>query len=100
MVYCTKCGSKNEEDAAVCVKCGASLVARPAWRRERRRPTEQECFGLPHGGLIAGLVIGIIIILAGISSLPGIDIPWWPFVIIIFGILILAGALYRYGRRY
>ena len=99
MGYCTKCGTKNEEDAAVCVKCGASLVARPAWGRERRR-AEQECFGLPHGGIIAALVIGIIIIFAGISSLPGIEIEWWPFVIIIFGILIVAGALYRYGRRY
>ena len=98
MVYCTKCGTKNEEDAVVCVKCGASLVARPAWRRERRRP-EEECFGLPHGGIIAALVIGIIIILAGISSLPGIEIEWWPFLIIIFGILIVAGALYSYSRR-
>jgi len=50
--------------------------------------------------MIAALVIGIIIILAGISSLPGIEIEWWPFVIIIFGILIVAGALYRYSRRY
>jgi len=99
MVYCTKCGTKNEEDAAVCVKCGASLFARQTWGRERKRP-EEECFGLPHGGIIAALVIGIIIILAGISSLPGIEIEWWPFVIIILGILIVAGALYRYGRRY
>lgn len=50
--------------------------------------------------MIAALVIGIIIILVGISSLPGIEIEWWPFVIIIFGILIVAGALYRYSRRY
>jgi len=97
MVYCTKCGTKNEEDAAVCVKCGASLVAYPPWRRARPRP-EEECFGLPHGGAIAGLVIGIIIILVGLSSLLHIDI--WPLIIIIFGILIVAGALYGYSRRY
>jgi len=103
MVYCTKCGAKNEEDAAVCVKCGAPLVAPPPWRRmERWRPAEEECFGLPHGGAIIGLVIGIIIILVGLSMLPGIEIGKYigAVLVIIFGILILAGALYRYSRRY
>ena len=102
MVYCTKCGAKNEEDAAVCVKCGAPLVAQPPWRRERRRAMEEECFGLPHGGAIIGLVFGIIIILVGLSMLPGIEIGKYigAVLVIIFGILILAGALYRYSRRY
>ena len=100
MVYCTKCGTKNEEDAVVCVKCGASLATRPPWRRERKR-TEEECFGLPHGGAIVGLIIGIIIIVAGLSWLAGIDIGKyvWPLVVVIFGILIVAGALYSYSRR-
>ena len=26
MVYCAKCGTKNEEDAEFCKKCGASLT--------------------------------------------------------------------------
>ena len=100
MVYCTKCGTKNEEDAVVCVKCGASLVARPPWRRARKR-TEEECFGLPHGGAIVGLIIGIIIIIAGISWLAEIEIGnWWALIVIVFGILIAAGALYSYSRRY
>jgi len=103
MVYCIKCGTKNEEDAAVCAKCGASLASLPAWRRERRRreKEEQECFGLPHGGVIVGLIIGIVIILAGLSSLAGIDFGRyvWPLVIIVFGILIVVGALYGYSRR-
>jgi ribosomal protein L40E len=104
MVYCTKCGTKNEEDAVVCVKCGASLVTRPAWRRERKRP-ETECFGLPHGGAIVGLIIGVIIILVGLSQVPGllpeIDLGKYigPLAIIILGVLILAGALYSYSRR-
>jgi len=103
MVYCTKCGTKNEEDAAVCVKCGAPLVAAyPPWRHARPPRPEEECFGLPHGGAIVGLVIGIIIILVGLASLSGIDFGRyiWPLIIIVFGILIVAGALYRYGRRY
>lgn len=100
MVYCTKCGTKNEEDAVVCVKCGALLVTRPPWKREHWRP-EEECFGLPHGGAIVGLVIGIIIILVGLSLLPGIEIGKYigAVLVIVFGILILAGALYKYSRR-
>lgn len=103
MVYCTKCGAKNEETAAVCVKCGAPLhkTATPPWTYERRQ-AEKECFGLPHGGAIVGLIIGMIIILVGLSQLPGIDFGEyiWPLVIIIFGILLIAGALYSYSRRY
>lgn len=111
MVYCTKCGTKNEEDAAVCVKCGASLAAAPAWRPERRRreKQEQECFGLPHGGAIVGVIIGIIIIIVGLSTVPGLIPPevrdvtepiFWAVIIIVFGILIIAGALYQYSRRH
>ncbi len=108
MVYCTKCGTKNEEDAVACVKCGASLAG-PTWRRERRRreKEEQECFGLPHGGAIAGLLFGAIIIIAGLLfALQEWDIieeiNWdhiWPFIIIAFGILMVAGAIYGYTRR-
>ena len=99
MVYCTKCGAKNEEDAAVCVKCGASLVTRPTGRTERRR-TEEECFGLPHGGAIAGLIIGIIIILVGVSRVTGFEWEFfWPVVVITFGILVVAGAVYGLSRR-
>ena len=100
MVYCTKCGTKNAEDAMVCVKCGASLVTRPPWRREGRRP-ETECFGLPHGGAIVGLIIGIIIILVGLSQVLEIDLGKYigALAIIVVGVLIVAGALYSYSRR-
>jgi len=67
---------------------------------------EGECFGLPNGGMIAAIVFGTIIILVGLGLflqsseiIPNFDF-WnlfWPFIIIIFGILILAGAIY--GRR-
>jgi uncharacterized membrane protein YvbJ len=121
MVYCTRCGTKNEEDATICAKCGASLATAPAWRSARRRQEkeeqecfgsrrakeEQECFGLPHGGAIAGLVFGTIIIIAGLlfalqewNVIEEIDSSLiWPFVIIIFGILVVAGAIYGYSRR-
>jgi divalent metal cation (Fe/Co/Zn/Cd) transporter len=69
---------------------------------------EGECFGLPNGGMIAALVFGAIIIIAGLGLflqstgyIANFDF-WnlfWPLIIIIFGILIFAGALYR-RRRY
>ncbi len=100
MVYCTKCGTKNEEDAVTCVKCKEPLGSHQTVRHERRRK-ENECFGLPHGGSIAGLVIGFIIILWGITHFLGEDFGeyLWPFIIIIFGTLMVAGALYTMGRR-
>jgi len=102
MVYCTKCGAKNEDDAAVCVKCGASLKTGkyPARRYERRR-YEEECFGIPQGGRIVGLVIGLIIIIAGVAWLLDYSV-WdilWPLIVIVIGVLIVVGALYRYVAR-
>jgi uncharacterized membrane protein YvbJ len=101
MVYCTKCGTKNEDDAVVCVKCKEPLFGNKRVRRERQRK-ENECFGLPHGGAIGGLVIGLIVILLGVTSFLGIDFGEyvWPFIIIIFGTLMVAGALYTFSRRH
>lgn len=105
MVYCTKCGAKNEEDAQVCGQCGASLYRVLPMRYERR--IEEGCFGLPQGGAIAGAVFGVIIILAGIILFlqqtgvieKGLEIIG-PLIVIILGILILAGGLYGLRRRY
>ncbi len=100
MVYCTKCGTKNEDDAVVCVKCNAPLGSHQTVRRERRRK-ESECFGLPNGGSIAGLVIGLIIILWGVTAVLGVDFGdyLWAFIIIIFGTLMVVGAIYSITRR-
>jgi ribosomal protein L40E len=98
MVYCTKCGTKNEDDAEVCAKCKEPLVGRTRVKRERRHK-ENECFGLPHGGSIAGLVIGLLIILWGVTSFLDIELPLWSFIIIIFGTLMVAGAIYSMGRK-
>jgi len=105
MVYCPKCGTKNEDSAAFCVKCGANLqTGTVATRWAERRRAEQECFGLPHGGTIAGIIIGVIILIFGTFLLlqeTGIIVeatfPWY-ILIIVFGILILAGAVYGITR--
>ncbi len=121
MVYCTKCGTKNPDDAQVCSHCGASLLAVGESKQQRRvegecfgprrraepyERVEQECFGLPRGGAIVGIAIGLIILLAGLiwllqqTNVISPDVEVWPFAIIIFGLLIVAGAIYGMRRRY
>lgn len=110
MVYCTKCGAKNEDGANVCISCGASLYARRPGAKPRRNECfgpreekryEEECFGLPYGGAIAGIIFGIIILIFGLAWLADIDI--WayvgPLMVIIVGILIIAGVIYGTTRR-
>ena len=68
---------------------------------EEERRHKDECFGLPNGGAIAGIVLGIIIIIWGFSLATGIDI-WaniFYIIVIIFGTLIIAGAVYKLTRR-
>jgi uncharacterized membrane protein YvbJ len=97
MVYCQQCGTDNEEDAEFCVKCGATLNM----ERGRRRPPKKqdECFGLPQGGSIFGIIFGIMIILFGARELLGWKIDFGPFLIIVVGILIIAGAIYKSQRK-
>jgi len=106
MVYCTRCGTKNEDTAVTCVKCGTTLqTGTMETRRYERKRAEEECFGLPHGGIIAALVIGVLILLWGFFALAEQQgwitrAPefWW-LIIIIIGVLMIAGALYRMSRR-
>ncbi len=68
--------------------------------RDHRKRQRDECFGLPHGNIIGPVIIGIILILVGLSSIYGFEI-WrylWPALIVIIGILIIAGAIYSTRR--
>jgi len=101
MAYCPKCGTQNEDTADFCVKCGASLqTSTISSRRRERRKAEQECFGLPHGGAIAGIVFGVIILIWGLTTLLqqtgyiAETFEFWYLIIIVVGVLIVAGALY------
>jgi uncharacterized membrane protein YvbJ len=100
MVYCTKCGTKNDEDAVICANCKEPLMSSQTVRHQRQRK-ENECFGLPHGGSIAGLVIGLIIILWGVTTVLDINFGnyLWAIVVVIFGTLMVAGALYSMNRK-
>ncbi len=102
MVYCPKCGTQNEDTAQFCIKCGANLKTGTYESRYReRRRAEGECFGLPNGGAIVGLAIGLIIVIWGLFMLAqqtGLiertpDL--WFLIILVIGVLILAGAIYK-----
>jgi hypothetical protein len=117
MVYCTNCGTRNDDEATNCVNCGEPIRAFRPGRRdwegdfERRvedfgeraerfgKQMESECFGLPHGSTIFGIFFGLLIIIFGLQMLYGWDIDIGPFAAIMVGILIVAGTLYGYNQR-
>jgi len=99
MVYCEECGKQNEEDAEYCSKCGNPLKEDKHHRRSRdyKRRQREECFGLPYGNIIVPIIIGVILIIVGLSSVYGFN-AWvyiWPAIIIIVGLLIILGAILR-----
>ena len=115
MVYCTKCGTKNDPTQKYCKKCGAPFE-KPSrktwdqkiedwgedfgkraenWGEDFGKHVEQECYGLAKGGAIIGLILGILIVLGGLLLLAG-----FPFLrylssiaIMGFGLIILIIAL-------
>jgi len=103
LVYCFKCGAKNKGDAKICVKCGENLYP----LRERREPHVEECFGVPRGGAIFGILIGAIIIIIGLLFFLSKIFGWIIEFTDIFGVLILfvigimffAGGFYRLRRE-
>lgn len=105
MVVCPKCGTKNEEDAKYCAQCGANLETGDYTSRRHKHKREEECFGIPRGGTVVGLAIGAIIIIWGLimfleqAKVISTSVEIWPIAAIIFGILILVGALYGLSRR-
>ena len=100
MVYCHNCGTKNEDDVEYCSKCGTPLKD-DVKRHHHRKRQRDECFGLPYGNIIGPLIIGFILILAGLSAIYGFQF-WqylWPALIVLIGILIIAGAIYKATHR-
>lgn len=98
MVYCTKCGTENEEDAVNCKSCGEPMKEEIRYRRVRRRRDDDLCFG-SGGGSKIGIFIGLMIILAGISQLLQGTFWWatwdklWPIPVILLGLFIVYNAL-------
>jgi hypothetical protein len=130
MVFCSKCGTKSEDSAKYCGKCGAKLGASTeksvwnrfdeggeeigkrfeewgedfgkraeAWGEDFSKHAEEECFGLANFGIIFGLIIGLMIIVVGVTSLIGIDVEFWAWIIVTFGLLILGGSIYSLTKK-
>ena len=118
MVICSKCETKNEDDAVYCVKCGAKLeVSREEswekrmekWGEDFGRSAERwgEGFGrqaekeVLNVGVIFGIIIGSAMILAGIAWFSGMEVTryFWSIIIIVFGLLVLAGVIYGLLRN-
>lgn len=103
MVYCVKCGTQNPDDAQVCTSCGAKLYVTGESPHYRRM--ENECFGIPRGGTFFGLAIGLIILLSGViwflqqQEIISRNVEVWPFAVMIFGVLVVVGAMYGLRRR-
>jgi uncharacterized membrane protein YvbJ len=107
LVYCTKCGTENKDDADTCLNCGASLhhtsssIASPTYRPVRRDRREDDiCFG-GRSNTMWPLIIGAFIILIGLSSLLEDTYAWarfdnlWPLLVIGIGLIIVVNALQR-----
>jgi hypothetical protein len=108
MKTCDACGYENDSDADFCARCGAHLAdvkAKPVIEKKEDEDCygkeEEECFGLPHGGAICGMLFGFVIIFWALGLIFGWNI-WdyfWPLILVIFGGLIVAGAIYTMRRR-
>jgi uncharacterized membrane protein YvbJ len=124
MVYCVKCGVQNSDDAQFCVNCGISLKntqdpkweqrveewgeefgkRAEAWGEHVGRQMETECFWLPQAGVLAGLTIGVIIVLVGLQLLLGWNIAVFlrslgALATIIIGVLLIIFAIQLFRRR-
>jgi uncharacterized membrane protein YvbJ len=125
LVYCQKCGVKNEDDSYNCVNCGETLDGsrriRRNWEEEIEEKAEEfgaraeefgrrmssrdwdrddMCFG-GNSRTMWPLVIGVFIILIGVSSLLENIYSWarldniWPFFLIALGLIILYNRIQR-----
>lgn len=96
MAYCTKCGTKNEDDAEFCKKCGASLTG---IKREHEKDDDCVCSGSKQNPLVP-VFWGIVVILFGLwiifsfilrDYLPaGLqDFSFWGLIILIIAVAVI-----------
>jgi uncharacterized membrane protein YvbJ len=104
LTTCPKCGTENQEGSKYCSKCGASIY-RERYRRRRDDecfgPEEEQCFGLRHGGTIAGIIVGLFIVMVGLAFFFGENLTSFvvPFILVVIGVLVIAAAASALSRR-
>jgi len=102
MVYCTKCGTENLDDAETCANCGVSLRDRPF---RTRRSDQDMCFGGRNRSM-GPIIFGAIMILVGLSFLLERTFAWaridnlWPLIIIGIGLLVVYNATQKQKNHY
>ena len=75
MVYCQKCGTKNDDDAEFCKKCATSLKGTTTVQKKARDDKcEEEC-AVGESSPFSKLFWGIIIILFGLWIIFSVVIP-------------------------
>ncbi|MGQ9680048.1 MAG: zinc ribbon domain-containing protein [Candidatus Bathyarchaeia archaeon] len=96
MVYCSVCGEQNSDDREYCSKCGGALHPERLHRRVYRY--EKASF-TPLRGVGLCLLLGLIIIIWGVTEiigeLFGFRVNFLAIVAIIFGAIMVAGAIKR-----
>lgn len=99
LVYCTKCGKENPDDAVNCSNCGAAINPQP-YRQTRRYSQDDICFG-GRSGTTWTIIIGVFILMIGVASLLGDVYPWlswdklWPLFLIVLALLIIVNAMQK-----
>ena len=99
MVYCTKCGAENPEDAETCSKCGAPIKRLGYRYRRSDWDMDRDWF---HGRRFNwSMIFGVFLIIIGASSLLE-DMFWWmsfdvlwPLFIIAIGVVIVSNSVKR-----
>jgi hypothetical protein len=109
MVYCTKCGTQNADDARVCVKCGAALVSgqqeQPYWGHRhyyREHQHYHQHHGSGFGALLGGVIITVVGLLFLVSEVYGIQLTWtyfWAAILVIIGIWLVSRAVWWRRRQ-
>lgn len=87
MVYCQKCGTKNDDDAKFCKNCSSSLIGAPIpgtkrdYEKEWEDKCDEECAARGRSapafwGIIV-LLIGMLILIEVLRNIEGLDLPQW-----------------------
>ena len=66
-MFCSKCGSENDDEAAFCAKCGAPLDDSTESREDYYERRVTSVLSGTSSSAIPGLVIGAIVIFIGIT---------------------------------
>ena len=72
-MICPKCSTDNLDEAKFCIKCGTPLDEKDDAQKPVSKPQTDWRYTRQPSGALPGLVIGVIIIIIGITSVFGGD---------------------------